>query len=169
MGPARLRQLGQSGTRPESAACLATTTTSCAFERVTKDGVSPAHCPRDIAGQVVEAAVELGFRPCTGIIHVPILLDGIVVTASGYYAATGYFIDAPSLESIPVNPTKADAKRALDRLLRPFRGYIDAGTVDRGALAAAALTAVLRPSLSTAPAIFGRRGRGSDIPIQPAG
>jgi len=124
------------------------------FERRNGKGWSQTPCPKDIAGQVVEAAVKLGFRPCMGIIHVPILLGGKIVSARGYHAASGYYIDGPSLEPLPQNPTKADAERALERLLRPFRGYIDAGTVDRGALAAAALTAVLRPSLSTAPAIL---------------
>jgi hypothetical protein len=61
------------------------------------------------------------------------------------------------LPPIPERPTKADAAAALDTLLRPFRGYLgdlageapESGRFQRlrCTIAAAALTAILRPSL----------------------
>ena len=71
----------------------------------------------------------------------------------------GFCLEPPAgLPAIPDRPTKEDAQVALAVLLRPFKGYlerIDCTENQRlhSAFAAAALTAVLRPSLPTAPAI----------------
>ena len=55
---------------------------------------------------------------------------------------------------MPKAPDRKAAQEALERLLRPFRGYLKDNAANRAALAAAALTAVLRPSLPTAPGIL---------------
>jgi putative DNA primase/helicase len=85
---------------------------------------------------------------------------GRVVAERGYHAPTGLMLDyrgAPP--PVPDEPTRQQARRALLTMLRPFRGYlagVPAGQRKdlRAALAAAVLTAVLRPSLPTSPAIL---------------
>jgi phage/plasmid primase-like uncharacterized protein len=117
-------------------------------------------CPVAIARRLIGAAAELGFRPCAGIAHVPLFIKGQIVARSGYHAARGVYLDVPSdLPALPDTPTRADALRALDVLLRPFRGYLEGrGPADalrlRCGVSAAALTAVLRASLPTAPAVL---------------
>lgn len=126
----------------------------CRIERGRGEKWTPTRCPADIAGQVVEAAPELGFQPVAGISRVPLFLEGEMVTKPGYHAGTGFVINAPALPGVGATPSRQEAERALERLLRPFRGYLDSAEVDRCAVAAAALTAVARPSLPTAPAIL---------------
>ena len=95
------------------------------------------------------------FRQCSGIVTTPLFLNGEIIAAPGYHAPTGRIIafDGP-LPAIPERPTKADALAALDVMLRPFRGYLSGDDPQlRSGLAAAALTAIARPSLPTAPAM----------------
>lgn len=113
----------------------------------------PTRCPDALAKRVVDAASEMNFRPCAGIVRVPLFRDGEIVSKAGWDSVTELVIDPPTLPRIPKDPTRAEAERALVRLLRPFRGFIEKQTADRCSLAAAALTAALRPSLPTAPAI----------------
>jgi hypothetical protein len=77
-----------------------------------------------------------------------------VIASPGWNVATGMILDIPEdLPSIPDNPSKADAERALKVLLRPFRGYLRDNPGLKPILAAAALTAALCASLPTSPAI----------------
>jgi hypothetical protein len=120
----------------------------------------PRSCPTALARRIIGAAAELGFRPCAGIVTVPLFVRGRVVAERGYHAPTGLMLDyrgAPP--PVPDEPTRQQARRALLAMLRPFRGYlagVPAGQRKdlRAALAAAVLTAVLRPSLPTSPAIL---------------
>ena len=115
----------------------------------------PASCPRDLATRLIDAATELRFRQCTGIVSVPLFLGGEIIAAPGWHAPTGKIIafDGP-LPPIPEAPTKGDALAALAVLIKPFRGYLsDSNPQLRAGLAAAALTAVARPGLPTAPAL----------------
>src|SRR5689334_4486251 len=45
----------------------------------------PQHCPKEVAGSIVDAAIYLPFRPCAGVAHVPLLADGGLVTKAGYH------------------------------------------------------------------------------------
>ena len=79
----------------------------------------------------------------------------MIVAEPGYHEPTGKIIafNGP-LPPRPVAPTKADAEAALEVLVRPFRGYLSGDNPQlRSGLAAAALTAIARPSLPTAPAM----------------
>jgi hypothetical protein len=122
------------------------------FEKKRKSDWIPTRCHSDIAGQVVANAVNLHFRPCAGIVHVPLLVGGEIITISGYHQPSGFVLDVVPLPPIPAHPTRHEAEEALARLLHPLRGF--EGAANRSALAAAGLTAVLRPSLPTAPAIL---------------
>ena len=120
-----------------------------------KISLSPTNCPKDLAKTVIEAGVYLSFRPCSGVAHVPLLLDGQLITTPGYHSPTGLILDLRGKPlTIPHVLDKEAAETAMERLLKPFRGYLEHGAVDRTALLGAALTAALRPSLPTAPAIL---------------
>jgi hypothetical protein len=133
-----------------------------AFERLdskTKKWVKTS-CPPAIARRVIGAASEVGLRSCAAIVTVPLFVNGEIVGTPGYHPSRRVFLDVPPDPPIvPKNPTKQDALEALDVLLAPFTGYI-AGQGERDALrlkcstSAAALTAILRPSLPHAPAIL---------------
>ena len=112
-------------------------------------------CPKDdFAGAIAESAVDLGFRWCGGIVQVPLLINGEIVCGEGYDPRTGLILDTGDLVlDLPEEPTRADAEAALERLLRPFRGWLDKGG-QRTAVATGALTAVLRASLGASPGIF---------------
>jgi putative DNA primase/helicase len=120
----------------------------------------PKSCPTALARLILGAAPELGFRPCAGIIAVPLFDRGTIVVTPGYHPRTGSIIELQGqLPTLAENPAKSDARRALVTLLAPFRGYIRGKPPTkrqrlRCAFAAAALTAILRPSLPAAPAIL---------------
>lgn len=78
--------------------------------------------------------------------------DGSLMMAAGYDAATGMFgvFDARAF-SIPENPTRTDAKVALDTLRDLLSEFSFANEADLAAALAAVLTASIRPSLPAAP------------------
>jgi hypothetical protein len=111
-------------------------------------------CPAKLAQRIIAVASELGFRPCCGIARTPLFVGGDVVASQGWNATTGMILDLPAdLPPIPLAPTRRDAKKVVKTLLRPFRGYLKDDSALRPALIAAALTAALRASLPTAPAV----------------
>ena len=112
-------------------------------------------CPAKLAQRIIAVASELDFRPCSGIARTPLFIGGDVIASPGWNAATGMILDLPvDLPPIPLAPIRQDAKRALRTLLRPFRGYLKDNPILKPVLIAAALTAALRASLPTAPAII---------------
>ena len=112
-------------------------------------------CLRGLAGDIAENAINLGFRPCAGMVHVPLLTRDGLVTTSGYHAPTGLILDLGGLRlTLPERLDRKTARRALKRLLRPFRGYLHRGTVNPVALLTAVLTAIMRPSLAICPGIL---------------
>jgi hypothetical protein len=113
-------------------------------------------CPAEVIEKLIDAASLLDYRQCSGIIGVPLFEGGDIVAQPGYHPPSGKIIAFDgTMPAIPARPTKADAEAALEVLLRPFRGYLsgDDNAQLRAGLAAAALTAVARPSLPTAPAL----------------
>lgn len=120
----------------------------------------PKSCPTALARRIIGAAADIGFRPCGGIVTVPLFIKGQVVAIRGYHASTGLLLDYRGPPpAVPARPTRGQARRALLAMLRPFRGYLAGVPREhrkrlRAALAAAVLTAVLRPSLPTAPAVL---------------
>ena len=111
-------------------------------------------CPFELAKTLIATARELPLRTCAGIAQVPLFLNGRIVAESGWNAETKLMLDIDSIPLVLEAPTKADAAAAQKRLLHPFRGWLDHGAVNEAALLAALLSAVLRPSLPTCPAIL---------------
>jgi Toprim domain len=116
---------------------------------------SPVSCPAQISSRLVAVASDLDFRPCAGFARTPLLIKGKVISEPGWNAATEMILDPPAdMPAIPSQPTKVDAARALKTLLQPFRGYLKDNADLEPVLAAAALTAALRASMPTSPAII---------------
>jgi putative DNA primase/helicase len=98
---------------------------------------------------------KYGARPLTGISRVPrIDDDGQIHFVAGYDPQTGLYHDQTPAFSVSSTPTHADASKAADRLLAPFKHYkFEDATAGRALLLGLVLTAVQRPFLPTSPMI----------------
>jgi hypothetical protein len=143
-----------------------------------KDGTfaeANARFPRALATMYLDGRGRWGLLPLNGITTSPLLReDGAIISAPGYDAATGMWLDNPPdlTGRIPDHPTRADAERALLLIREQFKTFCfaDAETVagpgeinlvdvttppgrDESAFLAALLAAVCRASLDFAPAV----------------
>jgi putative DNA primase/helicase len=110
----------------------------------------PCDCPLDLARHVL-ANVHL--LPLLSISRTPVLRhDGSVLDQPGYDAQTGIYY-APEIDfpATPEQPTQEDARAALERLMRPFRGFPFTTEADRAAVAAEQLTLFTRHLVPRAP------------------
>ena len=123
-----------------------------AFYKVNSDGDDyPTDCPSDLARYVLANASLL---PVMSISRTPVIrADASVIETPGYDVATGiiYAPDA-SFPPIPVNPTQADAEKALAWLRHPFRAFPFVTETDRDAVVAEILTLFTRHLVPRAPA-----------------
>jgi len=136
--------------------------------------------PKQVADLYLAMPEEWRLRPLTSFASTPMLRDdGSIYCESGYDAATGvYMYNVPKI-TVPDQPSREDANRALATLRHPFRtfAFADRETVEEtfqidgkainvlvtkldekpgqaeSAHLAALLTVVCRPSLPIAPAI----------------
>lgn len=123
----------------------------------TRPGRPPQRCPRGFAQDIIGAATQLPFRQLAGVVLVPLFRDGEIVTRQGYDETSRCLLAFKgTLPAILTHPTKQDAEEALKVLMEPFDGYTHKAAPAglRSAIAAAVLTAVLRPSLPSAPAVL---------------
>ena len=115
--------------------------------------------PRPVVEQISDMAGEWPFSVLAGVIGTPTMRpDGSLLLAEGYDASTGLvLLGAPSMPSIPNQPTREDAERSLqliDALLDefPFRDGGDRDeSVDRAVALSELLTPVLRGAMPAAP------------------
>lgn len=123
------------------------------YDRRAEDWL-PCNCPPDVA-RVILARKGFGWTMprLRAVISAPTLRhDGTVISEPGYDSATGLLLTGESLwRQIPETPTKRDALDALDVLVEPIDGLPFVANSDRAAALALLITAVLRPSLRTAP------------------
>jgi putative DNA primase/helicase len=112
------------------------------------------HPPRGFcADYITQRRGRYGARPLLGVARVPFMNDdGTTRTDVGYDPQTRIFHDSlPSLK-IPASPSSRDAKRALQRLMKPFEHYtFDDPQIGPILVLAAILTALERPFMNTAP------------------
>jgi hypothetical protein len=116
----------------------------------------PQDAPPWLAPRILAKSGEGHFPPLDAVITAPTLRrDGSVLGEPGYDrdARLLYVRDCHEPLLIPENPDLDQARAALDVLWAPFRHFPLVDTVDRGVVLQALLTAVVRPSLPTAPGI----------------
>lgn len=110
--------------------------------------------PSSIYARTLLSRGEWAFPALRGIIKTPIVTrDGRIVEAPGLDRDTGLLLDfAPGeFPSVPVSPSKDDARVAFERLARPLRGFPFVNDAARSVALSAVLTALVRPILRTAP------------------
>jgi hypothetical protein len=118
--------------------------------------------PTKLVRMVASILVENRFRGLRAVTDVPVVRrDGTLVT-EGYCKDTGLLVRAGPdvLDAVEAGMTTKGALRAL---WEPFEYFPFVGSLDRGGMLAALLTAVARPVLPTAPAF------GMDAPTQGSG
>jgi hypothetical protein len=140
--------------RPATVGRLADLLTSkMRFVKWTSKGTSRIDCPPKIARTLMERQ-EWPLPVLAGIIEAPTLRpDGTVLSTPGHDRATGLYLD-PGMQSFPSitsEPTKADAKAALERLRQPIAKFPFVRDCDESVVLSAMLTAIIRPSLRSAP------------------
>jgi len=111
--------------------------------------------PPALVRQVGSVVGEVGFRDLRGVVDVPVVRrDGSMLLDDGWDRESGLLVQAGGRFAgrIGEHVSRDDALKAVDVLMRPFRAFPVVGAEGRGALLAALLTAVVRPSLTTAPA-----------------
>lgn len=131
------------------------------YNKKTVDG---AFVPVDVPIRVAKTylARQGGWRipEITGITYCPLIyLDGSIISQPGYHQNTGIYaaFDAAEFPTIPESVSHKDALQSLDQIRALFRTFpflhgVD--SPDESVAICALLTAVLRPTLATAP-MFG--------------
>jgi hypothetical protein len=124
------------------------------------------NCPKDVAEAYLERRGRWCLRYLQGIITAPTLrADGTLLDRPGYDDETGLlFLPSPGAEFpvIPDQPTQAQAMEALGSLKQLLGTFPFETLADLSVALSAILTAVIRPTLKTAPMhVFTAPRRGS--------
>ena len=111
-------------------------------------------CPERVARTYVARTGKWRLRYLLGVIEAPTLRpDGSILATPGYDSKTCLLFD-PGSEKFPEiseAPTREDALAALDQILTVIAEFEFLEESDRSAVVAAILTALIRPSLRSAP------------------
>lgn len=127
---------------------------SANWEKPVKNGTKPINPPFEHAAAYIARVGEWRVPVLNGIIATPTLrADGSILQEPGFDFESGLLYDPRGVEYAPVPeaPSRDQAVEALDVLLRPFREFPFADAVAKSVLVTAALTALIRRSLPTAP------------------
>ena len=132
-----------------------------------KEGYKRCHAPAAVAQTLLARSGSWNFPPLIGVVSAPTLRpDGSILDQPGYDKTTGLFFDAQNeiFPPIPADPSPETGRAALQflkdelfnrRCLNSDRpqdqGFSFANDSDQSAALAALLTALVRPSLPTAP------------------
>ena len=116
----------------------------------------PCDCTRPIASGVLAAQGSWGLNELTGLTTAPILdpQTGRLIDEDGYDKATGLMLilnDNSQWEGIPDVPHAGAVERAINTIWEPFKKFPFDGSISRGVMLTAFLTACVRPLLPTAP------------------
>jgi len=91
-------------------------------------------------------------------------LDGTILDQPGYDEQTQILYEPVGIPwPVPLHPSADQARQALDTLWLPFENFPFVESIDKAVMLVGLLTAAVRPSLPTAPAI------GFDAPVQGSG
>lgn len=110
--------------------------------------------PLNVVKQICALGAGRKLKVLKAVISAPIITqDDYVVDKPGYDVRTQlYLATNESIPEIPLIVNQDQAVGALDQLMRVFQGFPFVSSLDRSVCLAAALTAVVRPILETAPA-----------------
>jgi putative DNA primase/helicase len=119
-------------------------------------GFRAVACPQLVAKAVLGRRGDWPFPQIKAIVSVPTMRrDGTIVSAKGFDRETGILFESDETwPDIPQRPSKADAVIALAKITGLLASFPFVGDVDRSAAVAMILTAIIRPTVSTAP-LFG--------------
>ncbi len=135
--------------------------------RVNRDGSktrSDVDAPEKVCKQILSLNKRRGLKPLDAVITAPTLRpDGSLLTQPGYDQETRFLVEIDAAAHIPAEPTPDEIKKALKQLIKPFLEFPLVSSKDWGILLSALLTATIRPTLPTAPAI------AFDAPVQGSG
>ncbi|MDS4058643.1 MAG: bifunctional DNA primase/polymerase [Candidatus Contendobacter sp.] len=130
-----------------------------------KEDWVPCNAPRPLASTLLSRSGLWNFPPLVSVITAPTLRpDGSILSLAGYDAGTGMlFVESEPFPAIPETPDRNRGRAALDYLLdEVLSGFSFAAPNDRAAALSAILTALVRPSLRTAPMhVFSAPQKGS--------
>ena len=124
------------------------------FSETAKGKLVPADPSQKYARHLLARAGEWEFSVLHGVLTAPTLArDGRIIETPGYDAASGLLLDIEpgSFPPIPSEPTKAQAKEALEKLAHLLRGFPFVTEAAKSVALSAMLTALVRSSLRTAP------------------
>ena len=127
------------------------------FYSASKEDRRPRNVPKDIVQQI-KAKGDRRFPVLRSVITAPTLRpDGSILNKPGYDEKSGMLLlpaEQPFVEIItkPADPSSA-YRHAFETIWYPFKEFPFISRYDRGVLVSAVLTAVIRPSLKTAPGI----------------
>lgn len=120
----------------------------------TKEGWMYIDCPVEVA-RIILANKGHGWTVpwLKSVISAPTMRpDGSIITKPGYDEATGLLlVGNQKWLQVPAKPSRKDAVAALDVLIEPIKELPFADDASRAAALALLITAVMRPSLKTAP------------------
>jgi hypothetical protein len=122
--------------------------------KVRADGGRTICDPAPIYPRTLLGRSEWAFSELRGIVTAPTLdRDGRIIEAPGYDKPSKLLLDFPpsAFPAVPAEPTQEDARRALDLLAEPLRGFPFIDDPSRAVALSALLTALVRPSMRTAP------------------
>lgn len=122
--------------------------------RPNKDGeLLAVDCPKEVAEILLSRIGQWRFRVLTAVINAPTLrLDGSILSEAGYDPKTGLLLlGGGDFPPIPQSPTRRQAMEALAALEGLLGEFPFVSEDDRSAGLAMLITAIVRPSLPTAP------------------
>jgi putative DNA primase/helicase len=114
-------------------------------------------CPERVAMTLASRSGSWKLPALIGVIDAPTLRsDGGVLDKEGFDQPSGLYLAlcGQRFADLPLNPSREDAQTALAKLLEVIQDFPFLGEADRSVALAAILTALIRPSLRTAP-LFG--------------
>ena len=114
----------------------------------------PCNAPRPLASTLLARSGQWNFKPLVSVITAPTLRpDGSILDHPGYDERTGLLlVESQPFPAIPKQPDRKQGRAALDYLLTEvLSGFSFAEPYDRASALSAILTAMVRPSLRTAP------------------
>jgi hypothetical protein len=115
--------------------------------------------PADVSTKLARVVLKnTTFRPVLRVVRSPTLRhDGSVLEVPGYDPGSALvYTPGEAFPQVPTNPTREDARRALERLQRPFRGFPFVSDVDRAVILAEVLTIITRHLYAKAPGFVHR-------------